>query len=77
MDASTFDRLHGPRRNKKLRNITMIIAALSGFLAFILAVDPLVSGDELLAVPLLAMSFVCFLCTGLSIYFHMRFVSRD
>lgn len=77
MEVPSFDRLQGTRRNRKLRNYAAVCAGLSGIVAAVLALDPVVSNQQLQAVPLLIFSFVCFLSAGLSIYFHMRFVSRD
>ncbi|MBK6765200.1 MAG: hypothetical protein IPG71_02480 [bacterium] len=77
MDVPSFDRLQSTRRNRKLRNYAAVCAGITGIIAIVLAVDPVVSNQQLQAVPLLIFSFVCFLSAGLSIYFHMRFVSRD
>lgn len=77
VQVSSFDRLQSTRRNRKLRNYSAVAAGIAGIIAAVLALDPLVSNEPLQAVPLLIFSFVCFLSAGLSLYFHMRFVSRD
>lgn len=77
MQIHSFDRLQATRRNRKWRNMTAVVAGISGIISAVLALDPVVSNEPLQAVPLLLFSFVCFLCAGLSVYFHMRFISRD
>jgi hypothetical protein len=75
--ASPFDRLYGPRRNKRFRNIALITAGAAGFMAVVLLLDAEMSGQPLMARTFLALGLVSFLSTGLSIYFHMKFLSRD
>ncbi len=77
MEIPSFDRLQTTRRNRRLRNIFAIAAGLTGIVAAVLVLDPVVSNEPLNAVPLLIFSFACFLSAGLTIYFHMRFISRD
>lgn len=77
MQIPSFDRLESTRRNRRLRNYFAIAAGLTGIIATVLAIDPMVSNEPLNAVPLLIFSFTCFLSAGLTIYFHMRFISRD
>lgn len=72
-----FDRLYGPRRNKKFRNISLITAGVTGFTAIVLLLDTELSGQPLKEMPLFIAGLLSFLCTGLSIYFHMRYLSRD
>ncbi|NUO20262.1 hypothetical protein HUU59_12525 [bacterium] len=77
METTSFDRLHSTRRNRKMRNYFAVAAGLSGIVAAVLVLDPMVSNEPLNAVPLLIFSFACFLSAGLTVYFHMRFISRD
>lgn len=60
-----------------MRNYFAVAAGLSGIVAAVLVLDPMVSNEPLNAVPLLIFSFACFLSAGLTVYFHMRFISRD
>lgn len=77
MQSHTFDRLQATRRNRKLRNICAIVAGIAGAVATVLAIDPAVSNEPLKPVPLLITCFIFFLGAGMSVYFHMRFISRD
>lgn len=77
MQVPSFDRLLSTRRNRRLRNYFAIAAGLTGIVAAVLGLDPLVSNEPLNAVPLLIFSFACFVSAGLTVYFHMRFISRD
>ncbi|MCB1058826.1 MAG: hypothetical protein KDB65_01215 [Calditrichaeota bacterium] len=77
MQIPSFDRLESTRRNRKLRNFFAIAAGITGIIAAVLVIDPMVSNEPLNAMPLLILAFLCFLCAGLTIYFHMRFISRD
>ncbi|MCB9357354.1 MAG: hypothetical protein H6505_02185 [Calditrichaeota bacterium] len=77
MQPTPFDRLQSTRRNRKLRNYFAIVAGITAVVSLVLWLDPLVSNEPLQALPLLTFSFLCFLCGGLTVYFHMRFVSRD
>lgn len=77
MDVPSFDRLQTTRRNRRLRNYCAVAAGLTGIVAAVLVIDPTVSNEPLNAVPLLIFSFACFLSAGFTIYFHMRFISRD
>jgi len=73
----SFDRLESTRRNRKLRNAFAITAGIAGVIAAVLVIDPTVSNEPLSAAPLLIFAFACFLSAGLTVYFHMRFISRD
>ncbi|MBK6911674.1 MAG: hypothetical protein IPK53_02175 [bacterium] len=77
MQIHSFDRLQATRQNRKWRNTCAVVAGVTGIVAAVLGLDPVVSNEPLQAVPLLIASFICFLCAGLSVYFHMRFISRD
>lgn len=77
MEIPSFDRLQTTRRNRRLRNYFAVAAGLTGIVASVLVLDPVFSNKPLNAVPLLIFSFACFLSAGLTIYFHMRFISRD
>lgn len=77
MQIPSFDRLESTRRNRKLRNMFAVAAGLTGIVAAVLALDPVVSNEPLNALPLLILAFLCFLSAGLTVYFHMRFISRD
>jgi phage shock protein PspC (stress-responsive transcriptional regulator) len=74
---SHFDRLYESRRNKKFRNITLAIMAVCGLLAAILGLDPVMSGEPLRVIPFLGFTLVFFVSTGLSVYFHLKYLSRD
>jgi hypothetical protein len=74
---SPFDRLAGARRNKKYRNFALTVGITCGFLAAMFALDPVMSGQPLKLLPFLGLTLICFVAIGLSLYFHLKFVSRD
>ena len=49
----------------------------SGLLAAIFGLDPMLSGEPLLVVPFFSLALVFFFTIGLSVYFHLKFLSRD
>lgn len=77
METPSFDRLQATRRNRKLRNNCAVIAGICAVIATVLWFDPIVSKGQLLAMPLLIVSFFCFLFAGLTVFFHMRYITRD
>jgi hypothetical protein len=77
LQKSRFDRLYESRRNKKFRNVTLSIMGASGLLAAIFGLDPMMSGEPLRIVPFLGFALLFFVSTGLSVYFHLKFLSRD
>jgi hypothetical protein len=77
LQIPSFDRLESTRRNRKLRNAFAIAAGITGVIAAVLVLDPVFSDQPLNALPLLILAFLCFLSAGLTVYFHMRFISRD
>jgi len=74
---SPFDRLYGSRRAKRLRNIALGTSGASGFLAAIFLLDPIMSGEPMHTAIFLAMGLLFFVSSGLSVYYHLKFLSRD
>lgn len=77
MANSRFDRLAGVRRNRRLRNWWSGVSGLCLFVSVILALDPLVSGSEFRLAPVLIFSALFVASLAATIYFHMRFLSRE
>lgn len=77
MKSFRYDRWESIRRNKQMRAIWAVFAALSLFAAAVIAVDPLVSGQPLLVDWVVTLGVVFAISFGIAIYFHLKFLTRE
>lgn len=77
MKTFRYDRWENIRRNKQMRAIWAVIAALSLFAAAVVAVDPLVSGQTLLVDWVVTLGVVFAISLGIAVYYHLKFMTRE
>jgi hypothetical protein len=75
--TSPFDRLSGPRRNRKIRNVSVLIAAASVFFIAVLWLDARwnMHAQPLTVIYLLSMLLIASIASA--IYYHLRFLTRE
>ena len=77
MTSSPFDRLAGPKRNRRMRNAFGITAAIALFLAVIFILDPMVSGTRIHFTSLFILGLLFVISFSFATYFHLRFLTRE
>jgi len=76
-NVSPFDRLAGPRRNRKLRNYFTICGVASAFFAVVTWFDARVSGEALPEIALYVLIGLFILSSALAVIYHLKFLTRE
>lgn len=77
MPPSRFDRHYEMRRNRRRRDLSLMLASVSLLVAGVLFLDPLVSGARPRHGVGIAFILLCIVFVALTLFFHLRFLSRE
>jgi hypothetical protein len=76
VNDSPFDRLHGVRRNKQLRNGCLIAAGLAALVLAVFVLDPVINHSPISPRPTLFFGITTLVAFGLGWYFHLQYLSE-
>jgi hypothetical protein len=77
LNPSVFDRLASSRRNRRLRNYWLAVAAVSLFIGAIMALDPLFSGAPIREGWIISIGLSFVISASVGTYFHLKFQTRE
>jgi arginine exporter protein ArgO len=77
MNKSNFDRLAGVRRNRRLRNVCVIVAVISLFVAVVAGLDSLVSDTPFKVGYVFVFGVLFIVSASFAAYYHLRLMSRE
>jgi hypothetical protein len=77
MKNSNFDRLAGFRRNRRARNLCLVVAGFSLLLGLVVGLDSVISGTALNVGYVFVLGVIFIVSFVFAAYYHIRYLSRE